>query len=303
MHAADDRTMADYTALDEELFGDFSAHEDNNPSTSHDHLRNKSQGPLITCMNNDPDRLSDYPHEAATSGTITGQAECYSPPPQPFAMTSGSSPTKSQQHLPSEPMDADTAPLNPNTHSTATAPAFANRNGSGQLIAENISWMKARITDVHQLLLHYINLRNSHSDMATNMQKEMILRSETKEALERIREQQDQTSEDIPRLQFQIAQLKLDVQNERAARTAAETGMAVINERLSSYDALLSSRQARLSDYKVMENIWQKEKEILRARIEELTSETRRNLARGHSPRPGSPTCMKGTDHLEEISS
>lgn len=297
MHAADDRTMADYTALDEELFGDFSAHEDNNPSTSHDHLCNRSQGPtLITRINNDPDRLLDYPHEAATSGTITSQAECYSPPPQPFSMTSGSSPTKSQQYLaPSEPMDADTAPLNPNTHSTATAPAFANSNYSGQLIAENISWMKARITDVHQLLLHYINLRNSHNDMATNMQKEMILRSETKEALERIREQQDQTSEDIPRLQFQIAQLKLDVQNERAARTAAETGMAVINQKLCSYDELLSSMQARLSDYKVLENIWQKEKEILRARIEELTS--------GHSPRPGSPTCMNGTDHLEEISS
>lgn len=301
MHAADDGTMVDYTALDEELFGDFSDHEDNNPSTSHDNLRNKSQGPTF---NHDPDRLSDYPHEAATSGTATSQSECYSPP-QPFPMTSGSSPTKSQQYLvPSEPMDTDIiAPLNPNTHPSATTSTFVNSNDSGQLLAENIFWMKARITDVHQLLLHYINLRNSHNDMATNMQKEMILRSETKEALERIREQQDQTSEDIPRLQFQIAQLKLDVQNERAARTAAETGMAVINQKLCSYDELFSSMQARLSDYEVMENIWQKEKEILRARIEELTTKTRGNLTRGHSPRLGSPTCMKGTDHLEEISS
>lgn len=286
MHAADDGSSADYTALDEELFGDFSGHEGDDHRLLHNNPHNKNQEPTLPTRH-DPDRLS----QEATSGvlhlgiaqqaTTTSQSESNSQP-QVFP------PTKSQQHLsPLEFPGTGAVLLGPtfspsSATTSASTPTLANRNNSTQLITENISWMKARITDVHQLLLHYINLRNSHNDMATNLQKEIMLRSETGEALESIREQQDQTSEDYPRLQFQIAQLKLDVQNERAARIATETSITDINQKLCSYDELFSSMRTRLHEYEEKERSWQKEKELLTARIGGLSDATNRALLAPH---------------------
>lgn len=140
-----------------------------------------------------------------------------------------------------------------------------------ELVEGNIVWIKTRLTDAHQLLLHYLNLREAYQSMTMDLKKEALLRTETQEALERIREHQDQSSEDIPKLQFQIAQLKLDYQKERTARSTAEDSLAVMNERSREQAAVYSLQQTRISDYKSKEEQWQKERSEMKVLVQNLS--------------------------------
>lgn len=139
-----------------------------------------------------------------------------------------------------------------------------------ELVLANIVWIKTRLTDAHQLLLHFLNLREAYRSLTIDLKKEAVLRTETLEALGRIREQQDQSSEDIPKLQFQIAQLKSDYQKERAARSTAEVNLAEVNERNREQAAVYSSQQIRISDYKSKEREWKKERTELELLVQNL---------------------------------
>lgn len=143
--------------------------------------------------------------------------------------------------------------------------------GPENLVSGNISWMKNRITDVHQLLLHYLNLRDAHQALATDLQREMILRVENQEALESIRDQQDQASEDFPKLQFQIAQLRLDLQKERTARVVAETGFTNIKEKVTNCAAeYVMMMEARVSECQAKEEKWLAELAELKGQARDL---------------------------------
>lgn len=156
-----------------------------------------------------------------------------------------------------------------NERRLGSAPDLASNHGL-ELVIGNIVWIKTRLTDAHQLLLHYLNLREAHRSLTTDLKKEVVLRTEAQEALERIREQQDQSSEDIPKLQFQIAQLKLEYQKERAARSTAEVTLADVNEQTREQAAAYSLQQSRISDYKSKEKQWQKEKSELELLVRNL---------------------------------
>lgn len=260
--------VVDFSALDEELFGDTPDDEYDNEQT----LRS-----LETNTTNITYSLN-FHHDAGTAGSpktsyqivpqvkATSRSSRYTPPaslpttPQPSS--------ENHQHRAGGPLNH--APSDPEP---VPSIASATSSNSDQLVAGNISWMKSRITDVHQLLLHYLNLRDAHQSLATEFQKETVLRAETQETLESIREQQDQASEDFPKLQFQIAQLKLDYQKERTARTVAEASLANINEEAKAYKAGYVVTQARVSDHEVKEKEWQKE-------VVELTAVKRTLLQR-----------------------
>ncbi|KAL0638514.1 hypothetical protein Q9L58_002450 [Maublancomyces gigas] len=242
----------DSSALDKELFGDMS--DDDCP---------EQMIPCHDTSTKNPD-FSLSLHDVATSEhsnvqiAPTPRSGHYTPPLS--LPTTPDSPSENERPLGSMLLDPGIAPH-------LTSPTSGDPH---ELVAVNVSWMKTRVTDVHQLLLHYLNLREAHQSLAMDLQKEGVLRTETQEALESIREQQDQSSEDIPKLQFQIAQLKLDYQKERAARTAAEIGLANIKEKIRAHAAGYSLLQARVSDYESKEKQWQKEKATLAILVQDL---------------------------------
>lgn len=249
----------DFSVLDKELFGDMSGDEGDGST------KNPDCSPVL--------------HDTATSGNpnaVVKTAVQIAPTPRPGHYTpplsfptTPDSPNENEGPLGSVLLDSEIAPR----------PASPTSGGPGGLVARNVVWMKTRVTDVHQLLLHYLNLRDAHQSLATDLRKEMVLRAETQEALESIRELQDQSSEDIPKLQFQIAQLKLDYQKERAARTAAEIGLVNIHEKVKVNAAEYTLLQTRVSNYESEGKRWQKEKAELATLVQNL-------LKDGGSTRP-----------------
>lgn len=245
--------LMDSSALDKELFGDMSDGDcpEQMMPCQDTSTKNSDSSPSLHDV-----ATSEYPNVQIAPTPRSGH---YTPPLS--LPTTPDSPSENEQPLGSLLLDPGIAPH--------LAPASGDPH---ELVAVNVSWMKTRVTDVHQLLLHYLNLREAHQSLATDLQKEGVLRTETQEALESIREQQDQSNEDIPKLQFQIAQLKLDYQKERAARTAAEIGLANIKEKIRAHAAGYSLLQARVSDYESKEKQWQKEKAELAILVQDLVS-------------------------------
>lgn len=238
----------DFSALDEELFGDTSSGDENNA--------------IMPTQNLD---FSLGRHNAATSeypNTSTGEIDPISRSSHHthprFLHRAPHSPSENEESLGSISLDPEIVPRVPSSSDRV------------ELVAENVLWMKTRITDAHQLLLHYLNLREAHQSLTTDLQKEVVVRTETQEALERIREQQDQSSEDIPKLQFQIAQLKLDYQKERAARAAADSCLAEVKERNQAHLAAYTLLQTRLMDFNSKEKQWHEEKVELTNLIQDL---------------------------------
>lgn len=245
----------DFSALDEELFGDMSNDENNDCPEQMLPCRD------ISTKNSD---FSQGRHDATTSEYFHAVTQI-APTPRsghhtPLSLpTTPDSPSENERPLGSLLLDPEIAPR-------PASPASDPRES----VAGNISWMKTRVTDVHQLLLHYLNLREAHRSLAIDLQKEGVLRAETQEALESVREQQDQSSEDIPKLQFQIAQLKLDYQKERAARTAAEISLANIKEKIRAHATGYMLLQARVLDHESKEKQWQIEKTELAILVQNL---------------------------------
>lgn len=228
-----DDAVTDFEALNEELFGETG--DDKSEGCRDRSLRCHD---MLTGGHGYLPSL----HPKATSSRKSGTALQLS---TPVSLIEGR-----QQHVtPVEPHDDGS--LCPEI-----AMCASTTYGPENLVSENISWMKNRITDVHQLLLHYLNLRDAHQALATDLQREMILRIENQEALESIRDQQDQASEDFPKLQFQIAQLRLDLQKERAARVAAETGFTNIKEKFTNCAAEYVMMEARVSECEAKEEKW-----------------------------------------------
>lgn len=251
----DDPAMG-LTALDEELFGGM---PDNGNDVCHGEMLHSHDSPT-----KGPDRSLDSHFGVTTSrnskvfvqttsqiAATSRSGHCTPPLSLP---TTPMSPSRNRQHM------ASAEPISDAFLPSATR---TNSDEPTQIVVENVSWVKSRITDVHQLLLHYLNLRDAHQSMATDLQKEVVLRAETKVALESIREQQDQTSEDFPKLQFQIAQLKLDCQKERAARAAA-------GEEIKAYASAYALMQTRVFDFETSKKNWQKEREELISLLESL---------------------------------
>lgn len=232
----------DFSALDEELFGDTSDDENNARNTDFSLGRHNAT-------------TSENPNTFAVEIEPTSRSSHYTTPR--FLRTAPESPSENEELLGSI-LDPEIV-LRP-----------ASSSDRVELVAGNVLWMKTRITDTHQLLLHYLNLRDAHQSMTTDLQKEVVLRAETQEALERIREQQDQSSEDIPKLQFQIAQLKLDYQKERAARAAADISLTEVKERNQENIVAYTLLQTRLTDFESKEKQWYERKADLNNLIQHL---------------------------------
>lgn len=245
----------DFSALDEELFGDTSSGDENNaimPTQNLDFSLGRHNA-----------ATSEYPDTSGGEIERTSRSShCIRPR---LLRRAHDSPSENEQLLGSILLDPE------------IVPRVASNSDRVELVAGNVLWMKTRITDAHQLLLHYLNLREAHQSLTTDLQKEVVLRTETQEALERIREQQDQSSEDIPKLQFQIAQLKLDYQKERAARAAADSSLAEVKERNQAHLAAYTLLQSRLTEFNSKEKQWHEEKGELTNLIQDLLKENGSN--------------------------
>lgn len=151
-------------------------------------------------------------------------------------------------------------------------------------VSLNIRALKQRILDTSQITIRFNNLRQKYLDLHHQ-------HSTTTAALN---DQLSNLNHDNPFLQFQVAQMKDQVAQERSLRTAAEEATSNVERALSAAEEALSVTRAALADTKIfyesklthvreLSDNYQKENSKYKVRIVELVSDNRKLLTENHT--------------------